>query len=89
LPPTPGAPADLDIHSFLIKIWIESVDERGRIQMWRGRVKHIPSEDGIAFQDMDTLTRFILGYLDGPGGGEAGATQRLRSWVSRVLGKER
>jgi hypothetical protein len=50
-------------HSFVVKIWLEeTVAEDGRVT-WRGYITHVPSKERMYFEDLKTISRFILPYL--------------------------
>jgi hypothetical protein len=52
------------IHSFIIRMWLEEIDEKTRRGNWRGRITHIPSGQQEYFIDIKSISTFIKSYLD-------------------------
>jgi len=51
------------IHSFMIRMWLEEVDENTHRGNWRGRITHIPSGEQQYFIDIKSISTFIQSYL--------------------------
>lgn len=59
-------PLESNLHSFIVKIWLEQrADEMGQA-CWRGHVTHIPGGERRALASIEDLTAFIWSYLDSP-----------------------
>ena len=54
---------DPRIHSFVIRIWLESPASDRKPGIWRGHITHIPSNHKHYFQELDAITAFIARYL--------------------------
>jgi hypothetical protein len=48
-----------DTHSFVIRIWQEETDRRGRAVYWKGAVDHVGTGQRLYFSDLDWLVEFI------------------------------
>lgn len=74
---------EVNIHSFIIKIWLEeTVEEAGRA-IWRGHITHVPSGERRYLKDLDDIAVFITPYLEGMGV-KFGLRWRLKMWFKRV-----
>ena len=71
-------------HSFIVKIWLEGVDEKAGEAIWRGRVTHVPSGQDRHFDNLTGITDFIAPYLADMGV-ELNTPRHVRSWLSRWL----
>lgn len=52
-------PADLHIHSFIVKVWQEAVVADASEYGWRGYVTHVPSGARRYFDDLDEILAFV------------------------------
>jgi hypothetical protein len=78
---------ETDIHSFIIKIWLEeTVEEAGQVT-WRGHITHVVSGQRRYIQDLEDITTFIQPYL-GEMGVRPGLGWRVKACWQRWL-KER
>lgn len=50
-------------HSFIVRIWLESRDIKGKAPEWRGMIEHVTSGDQHYFQDMAHIPIFMELYL--------------------------
>ena len=56
-----------DIHSFIVKVWLEeTVEEEGRAK-WRGHITHVASGERRYLQKLSEITDFIMPYLKSRG----------------------
>jgi len=52
-----------DIHSFIVKIWLEeSAEEAGKAH-WRGHITHVPDNRRRYLEDLEEIKTFIVPYL--------------------------
>jgi hypothetical protein len=51
-------------HSFIVKIWLEGMDEQSGQALWRGRITHVPSGLERYFDNLTSLIDFIVPYLE-------------------------
>ncbi len=59
-----GIDEEYTIHSFIIRMWLEEVDEKTRRGNWRGRITHIPGDEQQYFTDIKLISTFINSYLN-------------------------
>ena len=50
-------------HSFIIRIWRETITESPDINILRGHITHVPSETRQYIQKLDDITTFIEPYI--------------------------
>jgi hypothetical protein len=50
-------------HSFIIRIWRETITESPDINVLRGHITHVPSEARQYIQKLDDITLFIEPYM--------------------------
>jgi hypothetical protein len=60
-------PLESNIHSFIIKIWLEETAEEVGQAIWRGHITHVPSGERRYLQDLDSIAAFIAPYLEAIG----------------------
>jgi hypothetical protein len=83
LPRSEDGSLETKSHSFVVKIWLEeTVAEDGRTT-WRGHITHVPSKERLYFEDLKSISQFILPYLK-----QTGTTQRpfihARRWTKSL-----
>jgi hypothetical protein len=69
------------VHSFIVKLWLDSVAEEADRAAWHGYVTHVPGGERRYFTHLDEIRLFIEPYL-----GEAGVAtkgRRVRRWLKR------
>jgi len=75
-------PLESNIHSFIIKIWLEeTAEEAGRVT-WRGHITHVPGGERRYLQDLDKVAAFITPYLEEMG--VKVASRREKRWLERL-----
>ncbi len=79
--------AESDVHSFIVKVWVENA-RRFRRARWHGYITHVPSGERRYLKNLDGIRDFILPYLRGMG---ADFPLRLRAalWVRRKAARLR
>ena len=75
--------SESDVHSFIIKLWVEKASERTRTAVWRGYITHVPSGERRYLKDLSEITAFIAPYLEDIGA-RVGMWGRVRSWLGRA-----
>jgi hypothetical protein len=70
-----------DIHSFVIKLWLEESGERGGV-VWRGHITHVPSGERRHLKELDDINDFISTYLGGARAPRRGCGG-VRGWLKR------
>lgn len=76
------------VHSFIVKLWLESVTEEAGRAVWHGQITHVPGGERRHFRDLDEIRDFIEPYMGEGRGGRAhgGVMSRwLRRWRMRSI----
>ena len=63
----PGDQADLVIHSFVIRIWLEDAGQPASPPIWHGQLTHIPGGERHYFSDLSEIAAIIKRHLDSAG----------------------
>ena len=50
-------------QSFIIRIWVEEIDEGTQHANWCGHITHVLSSKRLYFEDLDLIQEFIIPYL--------------------------
>lgn len=69
------SPDETRIHSFILKLWLETSPEETR-RRWRGYITHVPSGERRYVQTLAQVNDFVESYLD-----ELGVTPNFRRRV--------
>lgn len=74
--------SESQVHSFIVKLWLESVADEAERVAWHGLVTHVPGGERRYFRDLEEVRGFIEPYL---GEANAGAVRRrgVRRWLRR------
>lgn len=80
--------AESDVHSFIVKVWVEKAARRFRRGSWHGYITHVPSGERRYLKDLDGIKDFILPYVRGM---SADDPFRLRAalWLRRTAARLR
>jgi len=70
---------ELNVHSFIVKVWLEETNQRGRA-LWRGHITHVPGGERRYVRELSQITAFIAPYLHTMGA-YMGIKQRLKKWL--------
>ena len=54
------------VHSFVIRVWQEKVDEDDSIH-WRGHITHVPGGERIYVQELVDILDFVVPYIESMG----------------------
>lgn len=73
--------SESQVHSFIVKLWLESVAEEAGRAVWHGHITHVPGGERMHFRDLDEIRGFIEPYV-GEAGGGAGRG-RMGRWLRR------
>ncbi|HEX5705811.1 MAG TPA: hypothetical protein VFX96_00835 [Pyrinomonadaceae bacterium] len=74
--------SETDVHSFIVKLWVEKASESARTTVLRGYITHVPSGERRYLKDLDEITAFITPYLK-VFGVRVGMWGRVRRWLGR------
>ena len=75
--------AESQLHSFIIKLWLEDVAEDGNQPMWGGQIKHVPGGEQRHVRNLEEITDFIKPYLESMGV-ELDSCARLCRWMKHL-----
>ena len=54
-----------NVHSFIVRLWLEEVVQTSNPTKWRGHITHIPGNERRYIKDLDEINIFIMLYLQG------------------------
>jgi hypothetical protein len=70
------------MHSFIVRVWIESTELEPADAQWRGMIEHVLSRERQYLLDLDDLEAFIRPYLS-----EMGVSCPKRSVLKKMWSK--
>jgi len=70
---------ELNVHSFIVKVWLEEINQSGRA-IWRGHITHVPGGERRYVRALSEIVAFIAPYLHTMGV-EMGIRQRIKKWL--------
>jgi len=53
------------VHSFIVKIWLEEACDETKRAGWHGHITHVPSGKRCYLRDLGDISSFIKPYLEG------------------------
>ena len=56
-------PAEINNHSFIVRIWLEESDTEGQPGIWRGHITHVPSGKRLYLDKLEAILEFIAPFL--------------------------
>jgi hypothetical protein len=71
--------SESEVHSFVVKLWLDSVADEAERVVWQGQITHVPGGERRYFRDLDEIRAFIEPYL----GDTAAERGRVRRWLRR------
>ena len=74
--------SESQVHSFIVKLWLESVAEEADRAVWHGHITHVPGGERRHFRDLDEIRDFIEPYVEAEGAHVAGGG-KVRRWLRR------
>lgn len=74
---------DSNTHSFIIKVWLEEVNDITSQIIWRGHITHVQDGKRRYVDDFDGMKRFIEVYLKDMGV-ECSTSRRVALWFRRL-----
>ncbi len=57
-------PFEANMHSFVVKVWLEEAGEGDGPPIWRGHITHVPSNQRRYVKDLEGIADFISLYLE-------------------------
>ncbi|HSE25177.1 MAG TPA: hypothetical protein VLB68_26185 [Pyrinomonadaceae bacterium] len=62
-----NASAEFNVHSFIVKVWIEEDATKNSGRLWHGTITHVPSGERRYLKNLGEITAFIEPYLKAMG----------------------
>jgi len=75
---------ETNVHSFIVKLWLEEARDDTERTVWHGYVTHVPDGERRYLRDLNDIHEFIRCYL-----GEMDDPHRRSSWLRRLLRRPR
>ncbi len=75
--------AEYNVHSFIVKVWVEKAARSFRRERLHGHITHVPSGERRYLKNLDGIKTFILPYLKGVGGDDDPFRLRAALWLRR------
>ena len=61
------ASAEFNVHSFIVKVWLEEEATKSSDTIWHGHITHVPSGERRYLKNLDEIALFIQPYLEAMG----------------------
>ena len=61
------ASAEFNVHSFIVKVWVEEEATKDSTAIWRGHITHVPGCEKRYLKNLDDIALFIQPYLEAMG----------------------
>ncbi len=75
---TTGETVPTNVHSFIVRVWQEVLDDESSRLAWRGSIDEVKSGKRLRFQELDAIPRFIQECIEaGAGQPKAGRKRPL------------
>lgn len=59
--------SEANVHSFIVRVWLEEEASESRGAIWRGYITHVPSGERRYIEQLSDLHTFIMPYLEAMG----------------------
>jgi hypothetical protein len=79
--PVQDASAEFNVHSFIVKVWLEEEATKDSDSIWHGHITHVPSGEKRYLKNLDQISLFIQPYLEAMGI-RFGLSERIRKCLS-------
>jgi hypothetical protein len=73
--------SESQVHSFIVKLWLEEPGNKAERLLWRGYVTHVPSGQRRYLNDLQDIVRFVESYVSETGG----KSSQHRNWLQRWM----
>ena len=73
---------EIDVHSFIVKLWLEKGGRGTQRVAWHGYITHVPGGERRYLKDLNDVTEFIEAHMEQMGV-EFGRRGRVRRWLMR------
>ena len=54
---------DIELHSFIVRIWLEETQSNPQLKIWRGHITYVNHGDRHYFNDINEIPGFIAPHL--------------------------
>ena len=75
------ASAEFNVHSFIVKVWLEEEATKDSDSVWHGQITHVPSGEKRYLNNLGQISLFIQPYLEAMGI-RFGLSERIRKCLS-------
>jgi hypothetical protein len=58
---------ELNIHSFIVRVWLEELQADPRLVVWRGYITYVKNGNRHYFEDINEIPAFIIPHLNKAG----------------------
>lgn len=58
---------ELQIHSFIVRVWLEEMQADPRLVIWRGHITYVNNGNRHYFEDINEIPAFIEPHLNEAG----------------------
>ena len=69
-----------EVHSFIVKLWLEKVGDEKGTTVWHGHITHVPSGERRYLKDISDILSFVKHYI-GETGADSTQDSKARSWL--------
>jgi len=73
--------AEFNVHSFIVKVWVEEEVNMHDNPIWHGQITHVPGGEQRYLRNLSEIEEFVVPYLRAMGI-RFGLCQRIRRWLS-------
>jgi hypothetical protein len=57
-------PHDPDLHSFIVRVWVEERSGASGAVRWRGSITHVPDGKRRYFEDLKDMCAFVASHME-------------------------
>jgi hypothetical protein len=75
------ASAEFNVHSFIVKVWLEEEATKNSSTIWHGHITHVPSGKRRYLKNLDEIALFIQPYLEAMGI-RFGLSERIKRYLN-------
>jgi len=74
--------SEAQLHSFIIKLWLEDAAGKGNRSAWSGQIRHVPGGEHRYIKNFDEMTEFMRPYLTS--GNTEHGSRGMSKWIKRL-----
>jgi hypothetical protein len=76
-----NASAEFNVHSFIVKVWLEEDANKDGGSKWHGLITHVPGGEQRYLRSLSEIEAFVEPYLKAMGI-RFGLRERIKRWLS-------